>query len=195
MGAVLKVENGIHVFQCGGTLIDDRHVITVAHCVSRFAGYSQGSSYSIIVRLGEWDTQQESELIPHEDYRVISVMTHPEFMNQSLWNDMAILKLDRSVEFKENINPVCLPSPLDQFEGQLCTTTGWGKNAYRECRINHTNKVLQYFSSCYRGWCVFKHHERSTSSSHSQERMLEITSIHEAGSSFQVTFQLYLCWR
>ena len=133
MAAVLKLENDIHVFQCGGTLIDNQHVLTVAHCVSRFSSYNSDTSpYSLIVRLGEWDTQQESELIPHEDYRVIKVVIHPEFMNQSLWNDLAILRLDRVVEMRQNINPVCLPSLADQFEGQMCTTTGWGKNAYRE---------------------------------------------------------------
>lgn len=134
MAAILKLENGIHIFQCGGTLIDDKHVLTVAHCVSALknSGYDSESSSGLIVRLGEWDTQQESELISHEDYEVIKVFVHPEFMNQSLWNDIAILRLGTTVELKPNVNPVCLPSPTDQFEGQTCVTTGWGKNAYRE---------------------------------------------------------------
>lgn len=131
MAAVLKVENGVHIFQCGATLIDDSHVITVAHCVSKFANYYPSTSYDLVVRLGEWDTQQESEVIQHEDYQVIKIVIHPEFQNQSLWNDIAILRLNRVVKMKQNINPVCLPTSTDNFESRVCTTTGWGKNAYR----------------------------------------------------------------
>lgn len=142
MAAILKVDNGVHIFQCGATLIDDSHVITVAHCVSKFANNYPGISYNLVVRLGEWDTQQESEVIQHEDYQVIKVIIHPEFENQSLWNDIAILKLDRVVAMKQNINPVCLPTPADVFDGRVCTTTGWGKNAYRMYKNNCVEIVI-----------------------------------------------------
>ncbi|KAI1292140.1 Serine proteinase stubble [Halotydeus destructor] len=129
--AVLKHDKlqGQNLFQCGGTLIDDQHVLTVAHCVASAASpYSQNK---LKVRLGEWDTQTDKEFNPHEDYDVIYIAIHPEFRNQSLWNDVAVLTLDRKVNFKPHIDRVCLPDPSEVFDGQTCVTTGWGKNAYK----------------------------------------------------------------
>lgn len=124
----MKVEGDVNLFQCGGTLIDEQHVLTVAHCVAKFAYEKR----QLRVRLGEWDTQTTKEFIAHEDYDAIDMIIHPQFKNQSLWNDIALIKLDRKVQFKPNIDTACLPAPGDVFDGQQCVTTGWGKNAYRE---------------------------------------------------------------
>jgi len=83
-----------------------------------------------VVRLGEWDTQSTSEFLPHEDFNVKSIVAHPSYRNSSLWNDIALLKLDRKVIYKPNIESVCLPSTKEIFDGMKCVTTGWGKNAY-----------------------------------------------------------------
>ena len=86
--------------------------------------------YHLVVRLGEWDTQTTNEFLPHEDYKVVSIVVHPAFRNASLWNDIALLKLDRKVEFKPHIDSICLPNIKQTFDGMECVTTGWGKNAY-----------------------------------------------------------------
>ncbi|XP_054156203.1 phenoloxidase-activating factor 2-like, partial [Oppia nitens] len=129
MAAVLKVENGINLFQCGGVLIDHQHVLTVVHCV---APYAYSKQYELVVRLGEWDTQHTNEFYAHEDYTVESVAMHPNFRNGSLWNDIAVLTLNKKVEFKPHIDSICLPtSTQDNFDGMDCVTTGWGKSAYK----------------------------------------------------------------
>ncbi|RWS06566.1 Serine proteinase stubble-like protein [Dinothrombium tinctorium] len=125
--AVLKNEKNVNLFQCGGVLIDAFHVLTVAHCVVNYA-----RNYNLLkVRLGEWDTQQTNEFLPHEDYNVAKIIIHPGYKNSSLWNDIAILKLDKKVVFQPNIDTICLPYPNEVFDNQQCVTTGWGKNAYR----------------------------------------------------------------
>jgi len=44
-------------------------------------------------------------------------------------NDLAVLRLDRSLEFNRWIRPVCLPDnklSWIPFPGTMCTAVGWG---------------------------------------------------------------------
>ncbi|CAG0923898.1 unnamed protein product, partial [Notodromas monacha] len=49
----------------------------------------------------------------------------------NVYNNLAILYLARPVEYTPVIGPVCLP-PFEarNFDGQLCWTAGWGKDAF-----------------------------------------------------------------
>uniref|UniRef100_A0A2R5L875 Putative trypsin n=1 Tax=Ornithodoros turicata TaxID=34597 RepID=A0A2R5L875_9ACAR len=137
--AVLKYESEILKFECGGTLIGSRHVLTVAHCVARFTGYDR---VPLKVRLGEWDTQSMKEFYQHDDYEVGNIYIHPRFRNSSLWNDIALLELTRPVVFAPHISPICLPQAQDAFEGHKCVVTGWGKNAYRTGKYSNIMKEV-----------------------------------------------------
>ena len=41
-------------------------------------------------------------------------------------NDIALLKMDRPIDFKPNAIPICLPRPYESFNGQTGFATGWG---------------------------------------------------------------------
>lgn len=137
--AVLKYESEILKFECGGTLIASRYVLTVAHCVARFTGDDR---VPLKVRLGEWDTQSMKEFYPHEDYDVGNIFIHQYFRNSSLWNDVALLELTRPVSFAPHISPICLPKLEDVFEGTSCVVTGWGKDAYRTGKFANIMKEV-----------------------------------------------------
>lgn len=95
--------------------------------------------YSKGVRLGEWDlnTNQDCEedncsdpvldvpvveRIPHENYNPAS---------RAQENDIALLRLGRSVQFTEWIKPICLPLSSNltgtNYDGQPLIVAGWGK--------------------------------------------------------------------
>ncbi|KAF8776918.1 Phenoloxidase-activating factor 2 like protein [Argiope bruennichi] len=89
------------------------------------------NEYPLKVRLGEWDTQTTTEFLAHEDYKVSKIIVHPDFRNTSLWNDIALLRLEEPVLFAPHIDTVCLPEYDEIFSGQNCVVTGWGKDAYK----------------------------------------------------------------
>lgn len=51
------------------------------------------------VRLGEWDVNRESEFYPHLERDVISVIIHPEYYPGNLYNDIALVKFEGTVDF------------------------------------------------------------------------------------------------
>lgn len=51
------------------------------------------------VRLGEWDVANEDEFYENVNYSVDNLIIHPSFYAGMLHNDIALLKLDRYVDF------------------------------------------------------------------------------------------------
>ena len=95
---------------------------------------SRYTHYDLRVRLGEWDVNHDVEFYPHIERDVVALFVHPEFYAGTLFNDLAILRLDKAVDFNQypHISPACLPDTTIDFSGQRCWTTGWGKDAFGE---------------------------------------------------------------
>ncbi|KAE8748694.1 hypothetical protein FOCC_FOCC004497 [Frankliniella occidentalis] len=107
----------------------------------------------VTVRLGEHDARTEVDCSilgntsvcapPAVDVRVEEVISHPEYVKSTrrrdgLWNDIALLRLARPVEFTRGVAPVCLPNDMprgqaekDQLmreqKGFTFTVVGWGR--------------------------------------------------------------------
>jgi secreted trypsin-like serine protease len=60
-----------------------------------------------------------------QTYHVKKTIQHPEYSIATTYHDIALIELDRSVEFSENIQPACLHTKSDITEFWL-EVTGWG---------------------------------------------------------------------
>ena len=56
-------------------------------------------------------------------FEVEQIFVHP--LNIGLNNDIALLRLNSSIQFCREVAPVCLPE-VDVPPGKICVATGWG---------------------------------------------------------------------
>ncbi|XP_068158408.1 phenoloxidase-activating factor 2 isoform X2 [Drosophila tropicalis] len=124
MVAILREENKLNLYECGGALIAPDIILTAAHCVHN------KDANTLIVRAGEWDTQTKDEIIPHEDRYVKEIVYHERYNKGSLYNDIALLLVESPFTSQSNIQPVCLPDVGEVFNYNRCYATGWGKNKF-----------------------------------------------------------------
>ncbi|KAE8744207.1 hypothetical protein FOCC_FOCC009127 [Frankliniella occidentalis] len=106
-------------FYCGGTLISSKYILTASHCVDGF------QRPKISVRLLEHDRSSSSETST-VDRKVARVIKHPGYSDSTFNNDIALLRLDRALEFDETLRPACLPPMGKSFTGLDGVVTGWG---------------------------------------------------------------------
>ncbi|XP_058805213.1 phenoloxidase-activating factor 2-like [Phymastichus coffea] len=113
------------VVQCGGSLINNRVVMTAAHCI---ISCDPGT---LIARLGEWDTATVTEPLPFQEIGVQTVTVHPQFYQNGLYHDVALLVLNRAATYTVNVKPICLAVQDQQFAANtICYASGWGSNAF-----------------------------------------------------------------
>lgn len=118
------------------------------------------------VRTGEHDVSTLNEPLRHDEYDVAEIIINPQvncasdiayfttqliqFNNNTLANDMALLRLATPVKKKANVNIVCLPNEDTFTDEQLlsskCYITGWGRRTESEWTLQLTSMISSLFA-------------------------------------------------
>jgi len=107
---------------CGGSLISSNTVLTAAHCT---AGRSAGD---VRVLVGEHDTSIEDGEFK---VNVKQIIEHLDYDSSTTDNDYALLILEKSVEWTESVQPVCLPAKSSSaYENIEAIVSGWGTTSF-----------------------------------------------------------------
>jgi len=117
--------------QCGASLLrvpcmstGSIIVLTAAHCVDNYYTSGTGSGFKgLTVKAGEHKIAKKEK--GEEIRRVVKAQSHKFNRDTAYDNDIAVLKLDRPIEFSESIQGIELPKNKDgSFDS--CTIAGWG---------------------------------------------------------------------
>lgn len=114
-------------WSCAGVLINDDTILTAAHCLVHTTAKEMKAIIGVHSIMGK--------LNPLNYYSIKSIHRHPNFEN-CCKNDLAIIKLSKSVLYGPKINSVCLPfAPHLAFDddreliNRTAVIIGWGDSS------------------------------------------------------------------
>ncbi|XP_058125825.1 CLIP domain-containing serine protease B4-like [Anopheles ziemanni] len=134
--------NSQYGYHCGGSLINERYVLTAAHCVTSLSpGWKVHR-----VRLGEWDLSSNPDCINDEydggilqacnnppiDMDIEKIIVHSGYTHaRNYHHDIALIRMAENVLYSLSVLPTCLPLSNEMVNiSHVDSSTydvGWGK--------------------------------------------------------------------
>ncbi|XP_047512094.1 serine protease easter-like [Pieris napi] len=121
-------------FECAGTIINSKYILTAAHCVVnknirdvRIGDFDVSSEMDCEYEAGVYPTCENRT----QNMRVEMAIPHSEYRRMPPTNDIALLRMQGEMDFSHsNVEPICLPiTPELQntvLDFKTGTVAGWG---------------------------------------------------------------------
>ncbi|CAG7820758.1 unnamed protein product, partial [Allacma fusca] len=117
-----------YTFFCGGAIINEKWILTAAHCVDGYRSLSFPWDPLIVVA-GAHDLRKEENST--RQYRAVyffNMHIHPEYNTLTHNFDVALLELRTPLNMTKTVSPGCLPDLYRNmtFENEKVVAHGWG---------------------------------------------------------------------
>lgn len=130
----MQIRKEIKSHLCGSIIISARVVLTAAHCVDK------SSVREVVVVVGITNLQDAAER--NNQYNILRTIPHEHFNKDNLQNDIAILLLQRKIEFSSKVKPIELDKlPGVARKGVTAISAGWGETFNYHEDKNHLRSV------------------------------------------------------
>lgn len=160
--ALLFIRNANGRIICGGTLLNNRWILTAAHCAHR------ASDMEVHLGARSYDNLAEAG---RQVVEVLDIVIHHAYAPVFAANDVALLELAQKVQISETVQAARLPPPYERFVGQAVVASGWGltdraQDSFAKqlqfaplnvidneaCRPMYNPFVVRDSTVCARGW-------------------------------------------
>ncbi|XP_055632638.1 serine protease snake-like [Toxorhynchites rutilus septentrionalis] len=118
--------NGNISWKCGGTLIWGNFVLTAAHCV-----VDSENQAPDVVRFGDLNIATTEGDEYAQQLKIVAIFRHPQHRFIAHYHDIALLKLERNVDFSEVVVPACLWTD-EEVRFKTLEATGWGRTGHAD---------------------------------------------------------------
>jgi len=126
-----QVNLDVDGFQCGGGIINKNFILTAAHC---FINKQKVVAPKEKIRVTIGDIDSSKRECHERQVTVAELILHPNYNDDLIVNDIALLRLTADITFDDYIRPICLPPKehgnnfdYSTMNGKL-VAAGWGRS-------------------------------------------------------------------